>query len=62
MKEIKLKQKTIDRMNQIDSNIKILNEQKNNILLTLLEDNDIDLNKIDVNYKDGILELTEKKK
>ena len=62
MKEIKLKEKTIDRINQVDSNIKILNEQKNSILLTILEDNDIDLDKLDINYDKGVLVLTEKKK
>ena len=62
MKEIKLKEKTITRIDNIDSNIKTLNGQIENILLTILEDNDIDYNKFDVNYENGVIKLTEKKK
>jgi len=62
MKEIKLKPKTIHRINQIESNIKMLNEQKNNVFLTILELNEIDLDKFTVDYNEGIIVLTENKK
>lgn len=62
MKNIKLKEQTIKRIGNIDKDIRVLNESKNNIFLTILENNEIDIDNFNIEYKNGELILKENKK
>ena len=59
-KEIKLKEATIKRLEIIEQKINILNDSKSNLFLTILEHENIDLDKFEVQYDNGILKLKEK--
>ena len=61
MKTIKLKPKTVERLSNVDSQIKTLESVKSNIFLTILEDKGIDLAKYEISYDNGEITLKDKK-
>ena len=61
MKQIKLKDKTKARIDDLNQKAEQIKAIVNDMLLTVLEHEEIEIDKFDVSYADGIITLKEKK-
>jgi len=62
MKQIKLKDKTKTRIDDLNKKAEQIKAIVNDMLLTILEHEEIEINDFDINYENGVIILNDKLK